>query len=121
MSSISGSLMTLIFLSIFWLPKATSMPSVLDKDLTVDNIRNSIEKNLNELKSMTREEIFSHRKNKFLSIGRGKGFASKIELEDSLVMKENIIQKILISFNNSRYLIILIFFLIILGLGFYLL
>jgi len=45
-----------------------------DRDLILDNVRRSITNNLNEFENMSGEEIFSHRKNKFLSIGRTKGF-----------------------------------------------
>ena len=63
---------------------------------------------LNELKSMNREEIFSHRKNKFLSIGRKKGFVSKIGAEDNLTMKENFSHKIFYNFKKFKYPTILI-------------
>jgi len=71
-----------------------------DKDLSINNVRDSIKKNLDELKSMNRDEIFSHRKNKFLSIGRKKGFVSKIDSDENLIMKENFLQKILINFKK---------------------
>ena len=64
-----------------------------DKDLTLINIRNSIEKNLLQFKSMNRDEIHAHRKNKFLSIGRNTGFRGKIDTQENLVMKENFLQK----------------------------
>ena len=50
-----------------------------DKDLMLENVRDSIEKNLNFFKDMTSEEIFNHRKNKFLKIGRNKGFINNPE------------------------------------------
>jgi len=60
-----------------------------DKDLSVNNVRLSIQKNLNELKSMNREEIFSHRKNKFLSIGRKKGFVRLKSFYKKFFFKKN--------------------------------
>jgi acetyl-CoA carboxylase carboxyl transferase subunit alpha len=87
-----------------------------DKDLSVNNVKLSIQKNLNELKSMNREEIFSHRKNKFLSIGRKKGFVSKIGAEDNLTMKENFSHKIFYNFKKFKYPTILIFCFLIFGL-----
>ena len=36
---------------------------------------------------MSQDEILLHRKNKFLSIGRSKGFVSKKNISDNLVMK----------------------------------
>jgi acetyl-CoA carboxylase carboxyl transferase subunit alpha len=65
-----------------------------DKDLVIDNVRTSIRKNLKEIKSMEREEIFNHRKNKFLSIGRSKGFISKSTDYDNLTIKQDFKNKI---------------------------
>ena len=45
-----------------------------DRDLILDNVRLSLDKNLNFFLSMEKDEILNHRKNKFLSIGRNKGF-----------------------------------------------
>ena len=45
-----------------------------DKNLILKNIRDSISKNLDQFNNMTAEEIFIERKNKFLKIGRNKGF-----------------------------------------------
>tara|TARA_B100001057_G_scaffold499015_1_gene608023 strand:+ start:1072 stop:2169 length:1098 start_codon:yes stop_codon:yes gene_type:complete len=58
-----------------------------DKDLMLKNLKNSISKNLEHFKPMTPEEIFSDRKNKFLRIGRNKGFINNI---DDLSSLENI-------------------------------
>ena len=60
-----------------------------DKDLILNNIRNSIINNLNDFNSMSKDEVLNHRKNKFLSIGRGKGFISQSVTDDSLHMKQN--------------------------------
>ena len=49
-----------------------------DKDLILKNIRNSIINNLNDFNSMSKDEILNHRKNKFLSIGRSKGFVKSV-------------------------------------------
>ena len=90
-----------------------------DKDLSIKNVRDSIKKNLDELKSMNRDEIFSHRKNKFLSIGRKKGFVSKIDSDENLIMKENFLQKIFINFKKFQYQIIITSCLVIFGLMYY--
>jgi len=90
-----------------------------DKDLSINNVRDSIKKNLDELKSMNRDEIFSHRKNKFLSIGRKKGFVSKIDSDENLIMKENFLQRIFINFKKFQYQIIIAFCLLIFVLLYY--
>ena len=43
-----------------------------DKDLILDNVRDSLKKNLDFFQTMDKDEILAHRKNKFLSIGRNK-------------------------------------------------
>ena len=55
-----------------------------DKNLTLENLRNSINKNLENFKMMSSEEIFNDRKNKFLKIGRNKGFIGNLEDLSSL-------------------------------------
>jgi acetyl-CoA carboxylase carboxyl transferase subunit alpha len=66
-----------------------------DKDLMLLNIRNSISKNLDYFGNLSSEEIMSERKNKFLKIGRNKGFISSSEDLSSLSIKNNNIDKIL--------------------------
>ena len=50
-----------------------------DRDTILENIKNSISKNLDFFKTMTAEDILNHRKNKFLKIGRNKGFVTDPE------------------------------------------
>ena len=50
-----------------------------DKNLMLNNLKISISKNLEGFKSMTPEEIYNDRKNKFLKIGRGKGFTTNLD------------------------------------------
>ena len=90
-----------------------------DRDLSINNVKETIRKNLEEMKSMTRDEIFFHRKNKFLSIGREKGFVSKIDSDENLVMKDNFLQRIFINFRKFQYQIIIAFCLLIFVLMYY--
>ena len=60
-----------------------------DRDLILNNVRKSIEKNLNEFLNMSGDEILNHRKNKFLAIGRSKGFVSQLDDLSTLSMKKN--------------------------------
>jgi len=55
-----------------------------DKNLILQNLRNSINQNLENFKTMSSDEIFNNRKNKFLKIGRNKGFANNPEGLSSL-------------------------------------
>ena len=55
-----------------------------DKDLILENVRKVLNKNLENFKQMSPEEIFDVRKNKFLRIGRSKGFMSNLNELSSL-------------------------------------
>ena len=60
-----------------------------DRDLILYNVRKSIEINLNEFLNMSRDEVLNHRKNKFLLIGRSRGFVSQLEDLSGLSVKKN--------------------------------
>ena len=60
-----------------------------DRDLILDNVRKSIEGSLSDFLNMSGEDILNHRKNKFLKIGRNKGFVSKLDDINTLSMKKN--------------------------------
>ena len=83
-----------------------------DRDLILSNVRKSIEDNLNEFLNMSGEDVLNHRKNKFLTIGRTKGFISHSDDLNTLSMKENkinrFIQKILKSKTNLGILSVVI-------------
>ena len=55
-----------------------------DKDFILENVGNALNKNLENFKQMSPEEIFDGRKNKFLKIGRSKGFMSNLNELSSL-------------------------------------
>ena len=61
----------------------------------LDNLKNSISKNLNYFKDLSSEEIMNERKNKFLKIGRNKGFISNSEDISTLTIKDNNVVEIL--------------------------
>ena len=90
-----------------------------DRDLCLNNVRETIQKNLDLLESMGRDEIFHHRKNKFLSIGRSKGFASSLEIDKNLTMKENLLQKIILKLQRFKIQATALFLLLIVGLFYY--
>ncbi|MDC3014654.1 acetyl-CoA carboxylase carboxyltransferase subunit alpha [Candidatus Pelagibacter sp.] len=60
-----------------------------DKDLILENIRDALNKNLENFKQMSPEEIFDGRKNKFLKIGRSKGFMSNLNELSSLNLEKS--------------------------------
>ena len=66
-----------------------------DKKLILNNIENSIQKNLDDFKNMSPDEIFVQRKNKFLRIGRNKGFMNNSDDLSSLKVQVRSIDQIL--------------------------
>tara|TARA_B100000029_G_C17131674_1_gene798996 strand:+ start:14 stop:691 length:678 start_codon:yes stop_codon:yes gene_type:complete len=90
-----------------------------DKIGTVNQVRDCIRRNLDELSILNHEQILNQRKQKFLSIGREKGFGQSHEETDKLSSKSNLYldfkRKI---FQNKIYTFILgaaIFLLLFLG------
>ena len=85
-----------------------------DRDLVLDNVRSSLRKNLNHFSNMSEDEILTHRKNKFLSIGRSKGFVSNKNTSENLVMKMTLIDKIKFNLTKNKNIIYFIPILLIL-------
>ena len=73
-----------------------------DRDLILNNVRKSIESNLNEFFNMSGDEVLNHRKNKFLTIGRSKGFVSQLDDLSTLSMKKNKINTFIETFLNQK-------------------
>jgi len=65
-----------------------------DRDLILDNVRASLRNNLEIFANMNKDEIFMQRKNKFLSIGRAKGFTSYSGVSENLSMKISMLDNI---------------------------
>ena len=53
-----------------------------DAELIAEKVKNSILKNIKNYENMTKDEIFEDRKNKFLKIGRDKGFTKSPNFGD---------------------------------------
>tara|TARA_B100001175_G_scaffold248725_1_gene215622 strand:- start:52 stop:495 length:444 start_codon:yes stop_codon:yes gene_type:complete len=81
-----------------------------DKDKMLESLRDSISKNLNYFKDLSSEEIMNERKNKFLKIGRNKGFITSSEDLSNLTLKQNNLDKI---FKSKNILLGLAFLVII--------
>ena len=73
-----------------------------DRDLILDNVRKSIEINLNEFSNMSEDEVLNHRKNKFLTIGRSKGFVSQLDNLSALSVNKNKVNVFIESFFKSK-------------------
>ena len=79
-----------------------------DRDKILKEIKDCIKRNLDEFKNMTRDEIYNHRKNKFLSIGRDSSFRN-FDQTTSLVHKDTKISGVIkyLKKNFVIYLIVL--------------
>ena len=79
-----------------------------DRNLMLENLKDSITKNLAYYKSMSPDQIFNDRKNKFLRIGRNKGFIDNLDDLSSLKPQKDSFVKI---FQHKKILVftILIF------------
>ena len=73
-----------------------------DKEMILYNVRNSISSNLKSYSNMNGEEIFLQRKNKFLAIGRNKGFIKSSETENNLILEKSILEKIKNKINKNK-------------------
>ncbi|MDA7583029.1 acetyl-CoA carboxylase carboxyltransferase subunit alpha [Candidatus Pelagibacter sp.] len=80
-----------------------------DRDLILDNVRKSIENNLNEFLYMSGDEVLNHRKNKFLTIGRSKGFVSQLDDLSALSVKKNKINIFIENFFKPKINLIVAF------------
>ena len=90
-----------------------------DKELILNNVKESITKNLGLFAGMNQEEILLQRKNKFLSIGRNKGFTSTAKISDNLSMKTTFIDKYINWFTSYKKYILIFLIAIILGIFLY--
>ena len=80
-----------------------------DRDLILDNVRTSLRNNLAIFANMNKDEILMQRKNKFLSIGRAKGFTSLSGASENLSMKISMLDNIKTNIlKNKKYLLILL-------------
>jgi acetyl-CoA carboxylase carboxyl transferase subunit alpha len=74
-----------------------------DRNSILSSIRESISKNLDSFKEMSAEEILNQRKNKFLKIGRGKGFINNPESLSAIENKKNNINQFFKNKKNIFY------------------
>tara|TARA_B100000700_G_scaffold320446_1_gene417738 strand:+ start:151 stop:1248 length:1098 start_codon:yes stop_codon:yes gene_type:complete len=66
-----------------------------DRNIMLQNLRNSISENLKYFSTMSSDEIFNDRKNKFLRIGRNKGFIESLDDLSSLKIPQSNFDRIL--------------------------
>ena len=83
-----------------------------DRNLILSNVRESISKNLSSFKDISAEEILELRKNKFLKIGRSKGFINNLENLSSLDNKKNSLNQFFIKNKRNTFLAVAFLFLL---------
>ncbi len=84
-----------------------------DRDTIINEVKKSIRNNLNELLKLNSDEIVEQRKNRFLSIGREKGFKTDISSFKKLSFYEDLFLRIktkVTFIQFSFFLISLLFF-----------
>ena len=90
-----------------------------DRNLILSSVRDSIFKNLGMFKEMSGDQILDQRKNKFLKIGRNKGFISNPENLSILDDKKNNIDHFFIKNKKFIFFILALLFFIIFWQCFY--
>jgi acetyl-CoA carboxylase carboxyl transferase subunit alpha len=88
-----------------------------DRETMAQDIKHSIIKNLKSFENLSRDEVYDHRKDKFLKIGRDKGFTKSDNFNSSnLGYKESYFNKARREFSKNQYLYyVLIGFLLVLA------
>ena len=79
-----------------------------DKNVLLDEVKKSIRKNLKELSELSREDIFNHRKQKFLSMGRKKSLIKDTESRNKMTMEENIFSNLKQKINDNKIVILIV-------------
>jgi acetyl-CoA carboxylase carboxyl transferase subunit alpha len=84
-----------------------------DRNFILKRVKDSISKNLSNFKDMSPEEIFNDRKNKFLRIGRSKGFITNLNELSSLKTPQDNLSKIFESKKIPLSIIVLLMIVIV--------
>tara|TARA_Y100000591_G_scaffold330612_1_gene362107 strand:- start:275 stop:1381 length:1107 start_codon:yes stop_codon:yes gene_type:complete len=74
-----------------------------DRELILQNVKNSIQQSLEEFSKLNRDEILEKRKNKFLAIGRSKGFNTNVEKSDKLIVTNNFYEILIKKIKESKF------------------
>ena len=78
-----------------------------DPEIIAADIKHSIIKNLKNFESLSKDEVYDHRKTKFLKIGRDQGFTKSTNVDDAgLSYKETGLHKIKSHVNQNKLIYI---------------
>ena len=76
-----------------------------DPESIAADLKHSIIKNLKEFEKFSKDEVYDHRKAKFLQIGRDQGFSKSTNLNDSsLSYKESNLQKLKLHIEKNKFI-----------------
>ena len=76
-----------------------------DRETMAQDIKRSIIKNLKYFENFSRDEVYEDRKDKFLRIGRERGFTKSANFNDAgLSYKDSYFNKVKREFNNNQYI-----------------
>jgi len=76
-----------------------------DRETMAQDVKYSIIKNLKFFENLSRDEVYNHRKAKFLKIGRERGFSKSDNFNDKgLEYRESYFNKVRRGFNKNQYL-----------------
>ena len=87
-----------------------------DRILIIENVKNSLKKNLDSFEQLSRNEILEHRKKKFLEIGRDKGFSKNISVSEKFSKRLKPFLSLQNFFSRKIYILVLIFLLVLISL-----
>jgi acetyl-CoA carboxylase carboxyl transferase subunit alpha len=73
-----------------------------DPESIASSLKQTIIKNLKSFKNFSKDEIYDHRKAKFLQIGRDQGFSKSSNLEGGLSYKESGLEKLKIHIDKHK-------------------
>ncbi len=77
-----------------------------DRETILENIKISIQKNLDNFEKLTEDQIISQRNNKFLKIGRGGGFLPSPDINTGLSFKKSKFSTLFEKFNRKKIIFI---------------
>ena len=75
--------------------------NIIPAEISASFMLDGMGKNLDFFQTMDKDEILTHRKNKFLSIGRNKGFTTQSEDGNDLSMKASVLENINQNFKKN--------------------
>ena len=76
-----------------------------DPELIASDIKHSITKSLKSFEGYSKDEIYDHRKSKFLQIGRDQGFSKSSNISDGgLSYKESTFSKVKMHLIKNKYI-----------------